>query len=38
MQKLPEGPDRKWGNACMKTGTVPTKRRDLLSLQQDPSD
>ena len=39
MQKLPEAPDWKLGDVCpKKKGTVPTKRRDSLSFQQEPAD
>ena len=33
MQKFLVAPDGRWGNECIKKGTILAKRRDLLSLQ-----
>ena len=34
MQKLPETPDRKRGNACVKKRSHPDKRKNLVLFQQ----
>ena len=38
LQKLPETPNIKWGDACAKERIVPAKERNPFSLQWDPSD